>query len=158
MPLEIDTRFKAAIVGKPLWSTASLRVGIQSLSPSSARSMPLAPISIVWSIDPSAGSTFRRSVPRPVIHRLPRAHTIRSGVSCPSLASGVDRFVVRSILLRVVSRWLSTHPVSPSNAIAAGPSPVRTRAMTRAVLGETRTTCAAWSSATQTEPPPIQML
>ena len=40
----------------------------------------------------------------------------------------------------------------------AGPSPTASRRSTLPVAGATRSTCAAWSSATHTEPPPIQTL
>ena len=69
-----------------------------------------------------------------------------------------DLFVRRSILLRTRSRWLITHALVPLNAMSAGPSPTRGRATTRLVFGETRIICAPWSSATHTDPPPVQML
>ena len=55
-------------------------------------------------------------------------------------------------------RWLITHALPPLKTMSAGPSPTRGRATTRFVRGLTRITAAPWSSATQTEPPPIQTL
>ena len=83
---------------RPSWesprvSTAALRVGTQRSSPAAAMSIPLTPMSIVRSSEPSARSTFSRSVPRPVIQRLPWAHTIRSGASPPTSPSGLGLFV-----------------------------------------------------------------
>jgi hypothetical protein len=94
-----------------------------------------------------------------VIQRLPRSQIIRSGApSPPSRVSRVDLFVARSMRVTVVSRWLTTHAVPPANAMLAGPSPAGMCAMTRFRCGDTRTTSAPWSAATQTEPPPVQML
>ena len=42
--------------------------------------------------------------------------------------------------------------------MSAGPSPTRMRATTLFLAGDTRRIRAAWSSATQTAPAPIQML
>ena len=120
--------------------------------------MPLAPISIVRWIAPVSALTCSRSVPRPVIHRLPRSQTIRSGASPSIVASRLEPFVARSMRVNSPSRWLITHPAAPLNAMSDGPSPTTIRATTMPVRGETRTTRAPWSSATQTEPPPIQML
>ena len=83
---------------------------------------------------------------------------MRSGASPGTGWSSVTLFVVRSIRISRRSRWLITQPLLPEKAMLAGPSPTAIRRSTLPLAGATRSTCAAWSSATHTEPPPIQTL
>ena len=96
-----------------------------------------------------------------MIQSFPPAQTMRSGATLsvsPTVASGAERFVRRSTRVSTRSRWFMTQAVVPEKAMSAGPLPAGTWATTLFVFGFTRTTFAPWSSATQTEPPPIQML
>ena len=104
------------------------------------------------------GSTWSRSVPRPVTQSDPARSAIRSGASPGSVVTRVGRFVRVSSRTSPRSRWFTTHAVVPRKTRSEGPSPTWMRAVTRRCAGAIRSTAPAESSTTHTDPAPIQML
>ena len=108
---------------------------------------------------PLSGSTWSRSVPRPVTQSDPASSAIRSGASPGSVVTRVGRFVRVSSRTSPRSRWFTTHAVVPVEDEIGRPV-ADLDAGRDAALSQVRSGARLRreSSTTHTDPAPIQML
>ena len=157
-PLATETRFSASIVGNPVRSTSTLRVGTQRYPPRTTTSMPLAPISIVLRTRPVLGSTCSRSVRAPSSTSFPPRRRAAQG-----RRPGTTRDPACTIGAQVDARQdtvaVAQHPARSARERHRGRPVTGSQARHDAApISRHANNRGALIVATQSEPPPAQML